>query len=49
MPKLSTSGIDPDQEYRAAMRDTIATQWAAVWKAVPAVIESDDPKAVHKV
>ncbi|MDQ3541364.1 MAG: CHAD domain-containing protein, partial [Chloroflexota bacterium] len=40
---------DPEQEYRSAMRDAIGTQWAAVWKAMPAVIAGEDPKAVHKV
>lgn len=49
MPTPLVAGPDPGQEYRAAMREVIATQWAAVWKAVPAVIASDDPGAVHKV
>jgi len=35
--------------YREAMREAIAAQWAAVWKAIPAVIDSDDPDAVHRV
>jgi len=29
------------------MRETIAAQWAVTWKALPAVIASDDPEAVH--
>jgi len=47
--KSTAPGPDPDQDYCDAMRDAIATHWAAVWKAVPAVIASDEPEAVHKV
>ncbi len=47
--KTAMSGSDPDQDYRSAMRDAIATHWSAVWKAVPDVIAGDDPEAVHKV
>lgn len=43
------SDPDPEQDYRSAMRHAIGTHWAAVWKAMPAVIAGDDPKAVHKV
>lgn len=38
-----------EQDYRSAMRDAIGTHWAAVWKAMPAVIAAEDPGAVHKV
>ena len=38
-----------DQDYRTAMRDAIATQWAAVWKAMPGVAAGEDPEAVHDV
>jgi CHAD domain-containing protein len=31
------------------MRDAIGTHWAAVWKAMPAVMAGEDPEAVHKV
>jgi CHAD domain-containing protein len=49
MPTSTKTGVDPGLPYREAMREMIATQWAAVWKAIPAVMESDDPAAVHKV
>ncbi len=45
---LARSGHD-DQDYRTAMRDAIAVQWAAVWKAMPGVVAGDDPEAVHDV
>ena len=38
-----------DQDYRTAMRDAIATHWAAVWKAMPGVAAGKDPEAVHDV
>ena len=38
-----------DRDYRTAMRDAIATQWAAVWKAMPEVAAGEDPEAVHDV
>lgn len=47
--KRTVPAADPDQDYRSAMRDAIGTHWAAVWKAMPAVIAGEDPKAVHKV
>jgi len=47
--KTTASGPDPDQDYRSAMRDAIARQWVAVWKAVPEVVAGEDPEAVHKV
>lgn len=52
---ITPSGAAParsehdDQDYRAAMRDAIAIQWAAVWKAMPGVVAGDDPEAVHDV
>ncbi len=45
----SASGLDPDQEYRAAMRDTIAANWAEVWKAMPEAVAGKTPEGVHKV
>ncbi len=45
-PDRSRSG---DQDYRTAMRDAIATQWAAVWDAMPEVVAGEDPEAVHDV
>jgi len=49
--KTTVPEPDPaqEQEYRAAMRDAIGTQWAAVWKAMPTVIAGKDPEAVHRV
>ncbi len=47
--KRTVPKADPEQDYRSAMRDAIGTHWAAVWKAMPAVIAGEDPKAVHKV
>ena len=43
------TGVPSEASYREAMREAIAAQWAAVWKAIPAVIDSDDPDAVHRV
>lgn len=40
---------DPEQDYRSAMRDAIGMHWAAAWKAMPAVLAGEDPKAVHTV
>lgn len=49
MTAKRSSEFDPDQPFRAAMRDAIALQWAAVWKAMPEVIAGEDPEAVHKM
>jgi len=45
----STPGITPDQEFQEVMRHEIAIHWAAVWKAMPDVIEDKDVEAVHKL
>ena len=38
-----------EQDYRTAMSQEIATQWAAVWKAIPEAIKGKDIEAVHRV
>lgn len=49
MAKSPGAGSASVPYFRDAMRDLIGTKWAAVWEAIPAVLESDDPTAVHRV
>ncbi len=41
--------IDPDQDYRSAMRALIARRWGDVWRAVPVALAGDDIEGVHDV
>jgi len=46
MAKVQT-GIDDD--FQTAMGQLIGARWRELWKALPAVIKSEDPEAVHAV
>ena len=41
--------IQPDQQFRAAMRALIGARWRTLWKAIPAAIANEDPEGVHQV
>ena len=49
MAKGQAAGHDPEQSYRAAMKELIAARWGAVWKAVPVAIAGEDIEGVHDV
>ena len=49
MSKLRPLKTHPEQSYRSAMKELIATRWGAVWEAVPAAIAGDDVEGVHDV
>lgn len=41
--------FDPEQSYRAAMRELIATRWGELWRAVPVALAGEDIEGVHDV
>jgi CHAD domain-containing protein len=41
--------LDPNQDYRSAMRALIGARWVELWEAVPVALEGTDPEGVHKV
>ena len=41
--------VQPDQEFRAAMRSLIGERWRELWKALPAAVANEDPEGVHKL
>lgn len=49
MTSGKSDGPQPDEEFRAAMRDIIATRWVAVRDAIPAALADKDPEGVHEV
>jgi CHAD domain-containing protein len=51
MPEHESSdlNLDPNQDYRSAMRALIGARWAELWEAVPVALEGTDPEGVHKV
>ncbi|MBA2277137.1 MAG: CHAD domain-containing protein [Chloroflexia bacterium] len=49
MAKTADRALDPDQDYRSAMRALIAPRWEAVWESVPVALAGEDPEGVHDV
>ena len=41
--------LDPQQDYRSAMRELIAERFGAVWAAVPVALAGEDIEGVHDV
>lgn len=41
--------VQIDDDFQTAMGQLIGARWREIWKALPAVIMSDDPEAVHAV
>jgi len=41
--------LDPNQDFRSAMRELIAQRWGEVWKAVPVALAGEDIEGVHDV
>lgn len=47
--KAEQPAIDPEQDYRTAMRNLIAHRWDEVWRAVPIALAGEDIEGVHDV
>ena len=47
--KGAEAKLDPDQDFRSAMRRLIAHRWGDVWRAVPVALAGEDIEGVHDV
>jgi CHAD domain-containing protein len=49
MPKNQEPSPQADERFCSAMKDLIASRFAALWRAVPAAIDGTDIEGVHDV